>query len=154
MGGLFYFLFHLPLSPYFSFSTSLTTRHSVFGTAALIFLRGRQRILKATITAQNYQFPLPLTLWEEGTRERNERAEKGMRDSNLGWREHPPPPEPQPTPHPPPGVQSCAWAERITPRDELDLTIGGQTSYYTARVPLSSLPANRPGHCSTNADLC
>lgn len=63
----------------------LATRHPVSGTAALIFLRGRRRILKATITAQNYQFPLPLTLWEErGRGESSEGAARGMRDSNLG----------------------------------------------------------------------
>lgn len=43
--------------------------------------------------------------------------------------------------------------ERITPpRDELAPATGGQTSCYTSTGPLSSLPAERPSHCSTNAD--
>lgn len=85
-GGLFFSPFHLPVSPYFSLSTSLTARHPVVGTAALIFLHGRQRNLKATITAENYQFPFPLTLWEERrqgrgheTRKRDKRFKFGMR---------------------------------------------------------------------------
>lgn len=81
--GLLYLLFHLPIFLTIFFST---TRHSVFATAALVFLHGRQRILKATITAQNYQFPLQLTLWEERGQGRGRRAEKGMRDSNLGMK--------------------------------------------------------------------
>lgn len=91
-GGFFYFLLHLPVSPYFSLSTSLTTRHPVFGTAALIFLRGRQRILKATITAENYQFPFPLTLWEERGQGRGHETRKGDERFKFGMKSHPPPP--------------------------------------------------------------
>lgn len=86
-GGGGDFLFALPsasLSPYFSLS--LTTRHLVFSTAALIFLRGRQTILKATITAQNYQFPLQLTLWEERGRGRG-RGERRMGSEIQIWDE-------------------------------------------------------------------
>lgn len=155
MWGLFYLLFHLPLSLYLSLSLSLTTRHSVFGTAALIFLRGRQRILKATITAQNYQFPLLLTLWEERGRGRGRRERRRRREIQIWDEEGPPRSGP-----PPPDIllPGCSHVfglrgERITPpQDELDPATGGQTSYYRARAPLSSLPANRPGHCSTNAD--
>lgn len=44
--------------------------------------------------------------------------------------------------------------ERITaPQDELDPAIGGQTSYYSTG-PLSSLPVNRPGLCSTPKQEC
>lgn len=107
---------HIFLSLFLSYNTSF------FRTAALIFLCGRQRILKATITAQNYQFPLQLTLWEErGTRERKERAKMGMRDSNSVQ-----------------GAVMCFGLrrERITPpRDELDPATGGQTSNYTAKAP-------------------
>lgn len=65
---VFFFFFFLPsasLTIFFSLFSPVTTHYTVFGTAALIFLCGRRRILKATITAQNYQFPLQLTLWEE-----------------------------------------------------------------------------------------
>lgn len=68
VGVRFFFFFFLPsasLTIFFSLFSPVTTHYTVFGTAALIFLCGRRRILKATITAQNYQFPLQLTLWEE-----------------------------------------------------------------------------------------
>lgn len=61
----------------------LLQRIAVSATAALVSLCGRQRILKATITAQNYQFPLQLTLWEErGTRKRKgSKRRKGLRNN-------------------------------------------------------------------------
>lgn len=124
---------------FLSLSFSLTTRHPVFGTAALIFLRGRQRILKATITAQNYQFPLQLTLWEERGRGRGRRERRRGREIQIWDEEGHLGPSPPHTIHVlPPGCSHVFGLrrERITPpRDELDPATGGQTSYYTAQAP-------------------
>ena len=121
--------------------TRFPLRHvrSVSGTAALIFLHGRRRILKATITAQNYQFPLLLTLWEERGRGR---AQEGMRDSNLGWRE-----ATSARSHRPPRVQSCVRAGGGWHLLAMNLTLPLEVIQVTIQQgpPLSSLPANRPG---------
>lgn len=87
--------------------------------------------------SHNYRTELSISpsinpVGREGTRERKERAEKGMRDSNLGSRD---------TLVCSSFPQGCSHVfglrrERITPPpDELDPATGGQTSYYTAKAP-------------------
>lgn len=136
----------------FSLRVPLPARYFVFTSGAPSPLRGRRRILKATITAQNYQFPRQLTLWEdkERGRERGEQK-KGMKNSNLGWRR----PPSLCTPPLQGAVMCLGWEGRELQPLRMNLTLPSEVKQVTtARAPQSSLPVNRPGLCSTPMRDC
>lgn len=112
-------------SPIFRFlSFSHTTHHSVFGTAALILLRERWRILKATITAQNSQFLLQLTLWEARGRGRERRERRKGWEIQI-WAEEGhlrPPVILPPHPHPQGKVMCLGWRGRVLHLLRVNLT--------------------------------